>query len=165
MAQTISSPKVSLQMTAGVTDSLAYPLATYQVNFQPAFNVSFGTGAGQANLAYTAAFTVTNGTPLVLDINALVDAVFQTSQSFFRMLGYGVENDSLTAGQDFTVGGGSNPISPTDVNLCKANGGAILVWNPNPGYVMNSSTAHLLQITVAAGTTVPGKITIFGCSA
>lgn len=76
-----------------------------------------------------------------------------------------VENDSTTAGQDFTVGGGTHPVLGTDQGTAQANGGAFFVFNPNPGYSVVSGTSDTLQISVASGTSVPGKVTIFGRSA
>jgi len=76
-----------------------------------------------------------------------------------------VENDGTTAGQDMTIGGGTHPISATDSGTAQANGGVHLTFNPNPGYSVVSGTSDTLTITVAAGTNVPGKITILGRSA
>jgi hypothetical protein len=76
-----------------------------------------------------------------------------------------VENDSTVAGQDMTIGGGTHPISATDSGFAQANGGVHLMWNPNPGYAVTGGTADTVTIAVAAGTNVPGKITILGRSA
>jgi len=76
-----------------------------------------------------------------------------------------VENDSTTAGQDMTIGGGTHPVSATDSGTAQANGGVWLMWNPNPGYAVSAGSADTITVTVAAGTNVAGKITILGRSA
>jgi hypothetical protein len=76
-----------------------------------------------------------------------------------------VENDSTTAGQDFTVGGGTNPVLGTNQGTAQANGGVFCIVNPSPGYSVVGGTSDTLQISVAAGTNVAGKITILGRSA
>jgi hypothetical protein len=68
-----------------------------------------GSAAGSQDLEHSKTYLVTSGTPLVLDVTALADPQGAT-QNFAHVTGILVSNDSTTAGQDATVGGGSNPL-------------------------------------------------------
>lgn len=159
MAATISGPQVSafvqfLAGVAGATGSL-----TYNQNVSQALAV--GNAAGQANKAYQAALTVTSGTPLVVDLASLTDANGATI-TFAHVTTVIITNGSTTTGQDLTIGAGTNPLSVNITGVASANGGFMISHNPAVGYVYNSSTAHTIQIVVAAGTSVPLTITILG---
>ena len=159
MAATISSPQVSafvqfLASIAGANGNL-----TFNQNVSQALTV--GNTAGQANKAYQAALTVSTGTPLSIDLASLTD-VTGAAITLTHVTTIVITNNSTTTGQDLTIGGGSNPLSASVAGVASANGGFMVNHNPAVGYVYNASTAHLIQITAAAGTNVPLTITILG---
>jgi hypothetical protein len=113
---------------------------------------------------FSESFTVTAGTPLTINVSSATDPI-GSALGMVHVTSVVVENDSTTAGQDFTVGAGTHPVLGTDQGTAQANGGVFCVLNPNPGYSVVSGTSDTLQISVASGTNVAGKITIFGRSA
>ena len=135
-----------------------------QINHQP--NIAIGTGntAGNVDRCFSESFTVTAGTPLTINVSSATDPI-GSALGMVHVTSVVVENDSTTAGQDFTVGAGTHPVLGTDQGTAQANGGVFCVLNPNPGYSVVSGTSDTLQISVASGTNVAGKITIFGRSA
>lgn len=164
MSTTLSNPIASVQLKCQLTGGAVPAVVSSQVNHQP--NVSLGAGNTGGNIdgCFSEPFTVSAGTPLTISLTAINDAL-GNAISFVHVTSVLVENDSTTAGQNFTVGGGTHPVLGTDQGTAQANGGSFLVFNPNPGYSVVSGTSDTLQILVASGTNVPGKLTIFGRSA
>ena len=161
MATTLVSPKVAVSATAGLTGGAAPATSSSSPNHAVSWAPTVGTAAGNADKIYSAAFTVTSGTPLVLDMTSLLDPL-GGAVNFAHVLAVIISNDSVTAGQIFTVGGGTTPVLGSDQLTVQPNGGVGAVINPNPGYT--TASANLLKILVAAGTAVAGKITIIGRS-
>src|ERR1700728_2897318 len=163
MSTTLSNPIASVQLKCQLTGGVVPAGVSSQVNHQP--NVSLGAGntGGSIDGCFSEPFTVSAGTPLTISLTAINDAL-GNAISFVHVTSVLVENDSTTAGQNFTVGGGTHPVLGTDQGTAQANGGAFFVFNPNPGYSVVSGTSDTLQISVASGTNVPGKLTIFGRS-
>jgi hypothetical protein len=121
-----------------------------------------GSVAGSQDLEHSKDYAITAGTPLVLDVTALADQQ-GNAQNFAHVTGILVSNGSTTAGQDLTVGGGSNPLIATWGQPVQANGGWYGFGAPNPGITV-SGTVKNIQITVAAGTNVPLTVTVKGRS-
>lgn len=164
MATTLTNPSVSVTVKAQLSSGAAPALVAAQVNHSPNFGVGAGNTTGNVDRCYSTAFTVSAGTPLTINLTTALDPM-QNAVGMLHVSGILVENDSTTSGQDMTIGGGTHPISATDSGLAQANGGVHLMWNPSPGYAVTSGSADTVTITVAAGTNVPGKITILGRSA
>jgi hypothetical protein len=164
MSTTLSNPSASVQLKCQLTAGASPALVSSQVNHQPNISLGAGSTGGNVNECFSEAFTVSAGTPITISLPSANDPL-GNALSFVHVTSVLVENDSTTAGQDFTVGGGTHPVLGTDQGTAQANGGAFFVFNPNPGYSVVSGTSDTLQISVAAGTSVAGKVTIFGRSA
>jgi hypothetical protein len=164
MSTTLSNPTATVQLKCQLTGGAAPAPVTSQVNHQPNVVLGPGNSAGNVDGCFSEPFTVSAGTPLTISMTALNDPLGNPI-TFVHVTSVLMENDSTTAGQNFTVGGGTHPVLGTDQGSAQANGGAFLVFNPNPGYSVVSGTSDTLQITVAAGTSVSGKLTILGRSA
>jgi hypothetical protein len=164
MPTTLSNPIASLQLKCQLNGGAVPALVSSQVNHQPNTALGAGNTGGSIDGCFSGPFTVSAGTPLTISVTSINDALGNPI-TFVHVTSVLVENDSTTAGQNFTVGGGTHPVLGTDQGSAQANGGAFLVLNPNPGYSVVSGTSDTLQISVAAGTNVPGKLTILGRSA
>ena len=116
MSSTLSpSPSLIAQITAALTSGAAPAIGSAAVNHNFTRSVTVGTTAGTASKVYSAAFTVTAGTPLLIDLTSVIDPL-GASLTFASVTGLMVTNDSTTAGQDFTLFGGTNPLySPSSL--------------------------------------------------
>ncbi|MGD1275671.1 MAG: hypothetical protein ABR964_00435 [Tepidisphaeraceae bacterium] len=164
MATVLSNPSMSLSLKAQLTAGAAPAVAASQVNHSPTFTVGAGNTAGNVDRCYSAPIQVSAGAPLTINVGTALDPL-QNALGMLHVCAILVENDSTTAGQDMTIGGGTHPVSATDSGTAQANGGVWLMWNPNPGYAVSAGSADTITVTVAAGTNVAGKITILGRSA
>jgi hypothetical protein len=163
MSTTLSNPSVAVYAKAQLQAGAAPAIIASQVNHAP--NIALGAGgtAGNVNLCFCEPFTVSSGTPLTINVGTALDPM-GNALGMVHVSCVLVENDSTTAGQDFTVGGGTHPVLGSDQYTAQANGGVAFVCNPNSGYSVVSGTSDTLQISVAAGTSVSGKVTILGRS-
>jgi hypothetical protein len=161
MATLLASPSVTSSVTANLTGGAAPAPSQSPVNhtYAPAVPLSVGNGAGQANKCYSAAFSVTSGSPLLLDLTTLTDPL-GGALNFGTVVDILITNDSVTAGQDFTIGGGTNGLFTAAPNTVQANGGQWHWTGVNPG-LATDGTHKILQIANASGTAA-GKITILG---
>lgn len=160
MPSTLVSPRVSAAVLATVEASAAPVKTVAYVDHKSDQTMTVGSGAGEANKNYSSEFTVSSGTPLDLDVTALVDKV-GTAIVFTEVQTIFITNGSTTTGQDMTIGAGTNPLFAADPNPIKSKGGVKLIHNPNPGITVSGSV-KTLRITVAAGTNVAGHVTIQG---
>jgi hypothetical protein len=159
MSTTLSSPAISSSITAGLASGLLSGTVTHEPAQQ---TPAVGTNAGNVNLAYSADFTVSSGSPLTLDLSSIADAAGNTAV-FGHVTHWLVENRSTNAAELMTLGGGSNPLIParSGADVIQANGGYDLKASPNPG-IVRDATHKTFQIAVASGTAVPGRLTILG---
>ena len=164
MSTTLSNPSVTAQIKCQLTAGAVPAVVTSQVNHQPNISIGAANTAGNVDRCFSEPFTVTSGTPLTISLVTALDPL-GTAVGAVHVTSVLVENDSTTAGQDFTVGGGTHPVLGSDQGTAQANGGVFFLINPNPGYSVVSGTSDTLQISVAAGTNVPGKVTILARSA
>jgi hypothetical protein len=164
MATTLSNPQPSVQLKCQLAGGAAPAVVTSQVNHQPAAALGAGNAAGSVDGCYCESFTVSAGTPLTVTLPSAADPL-GNPLAMAHVTSVLVENGSTTAGQDFTVGGGTHPVLGSDQGTAQANGGIFFVINPNPGYALVAGTSDTLQISVASGTNVPGKLTVLGRSA
>jgi len=164
MATTLSNPTASVQVKCLLTAGAAPAVVASQVNHQPNIAIGAGNTVGNVDRCFCEAFTVSAGTPLTVNVGSATDPM-GNALGIVHVTSVVVENDSTTAGQDFTVGGGTHPVLGTDQGTAQANGGVFCLVNPNPGYAVVSGTSDTLQVLVASGTSVAGKITILGRSA
>lgn len=159
MAATLTVPKAQAKITATLTGGQAPATGQWAVNHSVLNAPDVGSSAGQSNKVHSLNYLVSNGTPLTIDLTSTVDPS-GAAIAFSFVNAILVSNDSVAAGQDLTVGGGSNPIVPASPAV-QPNGGAYYVSAPNPGITVDS-THKILQITVAAGTNVPIQVTVLG---
>jgi hypothetical protein len=164
MATTLFNPSVVAQITCQLNSGAPPAVVTSQVNQQPDVPLGAGNTPGNVDRCFSEPFTVTSGTPLTINLVTALDPL-GSALGAVHVTSVLVENDSTTAGQDFTVGAGTHPVLGTDQGTAQANGGVFFVINPNPGYSVVSGTSDTLQISVAAGTNVSGKVTILARSA
>jgi hypothetical protein len=164
MSTILSNPNASVQLKCQLTAGAAPAVISSQVNHQPNISIGAGNSAGNVDRCFSESFTVTAGTPLTVNVSSATDPI-GNALGMLHVTSVLVENDSTTAGQDFTVGAGTHPVLGTDQGTAQANGGVFCVVNPSPGYSVVSGTSDTLQVSVASGTNVPGKITVFGRSA
>jgi hypothetical protein len=161
MSDTMNNPQVSAQINASLSGGAAPATASSNIAHNVANALVVGASAGQVNKAYSSPFTVSNGSPLVLDLNTGLTDPLGNALVFTKVAAILISNDSTTTGEDFTLGGGTNPLFTTAPNIVAAKGGAYLIVNP-VAQITVDSTHKTIQIAVAAGTNVPGKITVIG---
>lgn len=164
MASALTSPKVGLSLTCNLTGGVAPAIASCPVNHTISPTIAASSAAGGADLVYATAGTVTSGTPVVIDLTTGLTDPLGVALVFAHVVAIMVTNDSTTVGQTLTVGGGTNPILASESDPVQANGGGFVVVAPNPGFTVDS-THKTLQVLVAAGTSVPYKLTVLGRSA
>jgi hypothetical protein len=164
MATTLSNPSITAQLKCQLNAGSPPAVATSQVNHLPVTAPGAANTPGHVDRCISEPFTVTAGTPFTLNLATAQDPLSNPA-GFLHLSAILVENDSTITGQDFTIGGGTHPALGTDQATAQANGGVVLITNPNPGYTITSGTSDTLQISVATGTSVPGKITLLGRSA
>lgn len=125
------------------------------------FSLAVGTGAGQANAIITQDGTINTGTPNTVNVITGLQTDQLTAAAMAHVLAIYFENLSSTPADIVTIGGGTHPLIGSD--QCTVNaGGAILIYNPNPGYAITSGSADTLTFGVAAGSGVPYQLVIVG---
>lgn len=159
MANSLSSPKVTLSVQANYNDTSSTLTSNVSISDTTATTFTVGTASGNVNKPYTATRTVASGTPDVLDLSVLTDPV-NGSVAFLHVDVLKITNTSTVAGQDLTVGGGTAPLF-TALPITIGPGGSLVWVNPTDDFAVNASTAHNLQVAAAAGT-VTYTITILG---
>ena len=135
-------------------------------------NVPFVAGASGDNTyqnCYAASLTVTAGTPVL--VNLTNGSSIKNPDGSFAVFGdivaLGLLNNSATTGQFMTIGGGTNDVtsiwgaSGTEIIM---PGGMMVKTAPKNGnaFVVTATTACVLQIVVAAGTSVPFDLFVLG---
>jgi len=133
------------------------------VKHEKSVSVPVGTGAGKANIVVQRDVTVTSGAPLTIDLTSVAD-VSGTVQAFAVMTHWAVENLSNNVGEDFTAGGGANPVIAADPETIQAVGGHTYKACPGAGRPVAGGTKNF-QLSVATGVNVPGRLTIIGRTA
>lgn len=120
-------------------------------------NFPLGNAVGQADGAFAGNVSVTNGTPLVIDLTnpagtsglAVVGVAAVASSS--HLMSLNIQNNSTTIIQIFTVGGGSNPIIAA--MTWTIGPGGIIALGDKTGLAIASGTKNL-ELQVASGTGV-----------
>jgi hypothetical protein len=150
-----------LAITGALSDGLAPPVVTASINHTVNPSLPVGSGSGSVNLEYHTPVTVTSGSPLVLDLTNLTDPL-GNAIAFAVVTAILLTNDSTTTGNDLSLGGGTTPLVATCPLPAQAAGGAVAVLAPAAGLTVTSGSTNKLQIAAAAGSAVPGKLTILG---
>lgn len=114
-----------------------------------------GTGSSQADVVHSGSISISTAT--TLDVRGSLSSVLTgDSVSFVEITGILVKNNSSTAGQYVTVGGGSNPVTSLwgasgDAAIV-GPGGLMVLTSPIDGYATTAGTADVLTLTPATGT-------------
>jgi hypothetical protein len=162
MASTVASPQITAAITATLTGGAAPATVSGNVNHTPSETPTVGSSSGNVNKAYSVAGTVTSGSPVDIDLTAVTDPL-GASLNFSQVHAILLENLSTTAGQDLTLGAGTNPLLAASTQLAYAG--------TAPGFVLQNcgttgitvdSTHKTVRVAVAAGTGVGYKLTIIG---
>ena len=164
LAQNSNLPFVSIRSTCLLTSGSSPAVISGLVDQKPAVGITVGSTAGKVNACISQSFSVTSGTPLTINVSTALDPLGNAA-GMVHVSSIVVENNSVIAGQIFTVGGGTHPVLGSDQMTVQPNGGIGCIVNPNPGYAVTGASADTITITVAAGTGVSGKITVMGRTA
>lgn len=159
MSATLSNPQISAAISASLGSSSGPASTNTNIQHSIAKQRTVGTAAGNVNKVYSAAFTVDTGTPITIDLTTAADPQ-GNAQNFGTVYDIIIENSSSTTGQIMTLFGGSNGLVATGTLLLNP-GGAIAYTGGSVGITVDS-THKLIQISVAAGTGVAGRITVLG---
>lgn len=157
----LQNPKVTLAITGAIGDGASPPVVNASINHTVSLSLPVGTSAGDVNIEYYRPIAVSVGTPLVLDLTNLTDPL-GNSISMSVVTAILLSNESTTTGQDLTLGGGTHPLFAAMPVPAQAGGGAVGVLAPASGFAVVSGTSNTLQVTAAAGSGVPGRLTILG---
>lgn len=160
----------AIQNIIGATGSGLDRIGNLSPSLLSSLGLTLGNSAGQVNQAYPHTLAITSGTPYTINLSTGTDQAGNTI-GMVHVAMVLVVNLSTTTGQDFTIGGGTDPVLGTDQLTCKA--AAITPGSPNvatfldqqTGYSVVASTSDTLKIVVAAGTAVPGAIIVLGRNA
>jgi hypothetical protein len=159
-ASVLSAPALNISGSFVLTSNAAFPQPASTFKASPAINLTAGSSAGQVQYGYQALLAITSGSPLALSLDSITDALGLTATPTV-LVAIIVENDSTTTGQDFTIGVGTNPVmGAVCAGIAQANGGVYAQVMPGSGFAIVSATSDILKITAAAGTAVPGKLTL-----
>lgn len=154
---TLSNVRVALQIAADLVTSLFRGAVNHQVSQ----TFTIGSAAGNVQKIYSSDFVVVNsGTPTTFDLTSLLDPG-AGAVTFAFVTHIIIENLSTTTAEIMTVMGGTNGLQATSTNPLQPNGGVWVMCNPNPGITVDG-THKIVNLAVASGTNVSGKITILG---
>lgn len=123
-------------------------------------NIPIGTGTGQVCKDYAVEVTIASGTPATIDFTALLDENF-SALSFGTIEAIKISNKSVNAGEDVTVGGGTNGLFtalPFALKALARGDSTIEIATP----ITVDSTHKILQLTAATGAAVKVRITFVG---
>jgi len=158
---TLLNPRMLLAITGALSDGLLPPVVTAAINHAVNPSLPVGSGAGSVNLEYHTPVIVTSGSPLVLDLTSLTDPL-GNAIAFAVVTAILLTNDSTTATNDLSLGGGTTPLVATCPLPAQASGGAVAFLAPASGLPVTGGSTNKLQIAAAAGSAVPGRLTILG---
>jgi hypothetical protein len=159
MASTLSSPKVALSISGTLSAGAAPAIASAAILHQAILSLTVGASAGQVNKAFSAPVSVTTGTPLVIDLTTAADPLGNVPA--FTKVSTILFTGANGATQQFTVGGGTNPVIPAEAQAINAKDGVYL-WHSADSPLTVDGTHKNVQITVAAGTAIAGQLTVIG---
>ena len=157
----ITQPSILLQLTGNVKATSNGPfgggLSIADLS-QPSIGV--GTTAGNCDGIYSAYRNVTSGTPDVINLLALTDAL-GNAITVAHLVAVHIKNPvATTAGITLTAGGGTNPVFPAG----RAFGpGGDDFWQDiqNGGIAITSGTNNNLQVVSSSGTVSGYTVTLY----
>lgn len=110
MASVLNNAQMSASFQTNVTSPVSTVKGTTSVLDQTVLNPSILSTAGGVDGCYTTTGSVTSGTPVTIDVTALVDPLGQAITAG-HICGIKIANNS--GANNLTHGGGSNPIYAT----------------------------------------------------
>jgi hypothetical protein len=158
---TLLNPRMLLAVTGALSDGLLPPVVTAAINHAVNPSLPVGSGSGNVNIEFHLPFTVTSGSLLVLDLTNLTDPLGKAI-AFAVVTAILLTNDSTTATNDLSLGGGTNALVANCPLPAQAAGGAVAFLAPAAGLPVTSGSTNHLQIAANAGSAVPGRLTILG---
>jgi hypothetical protein len=150
MASTLTNPQISAAITVALAGGAAPAISAANVQHAVAQTLTAGASAGQVNKVYSAARSVSNGTPDSIDLTALTDPLGQ-ALNFTKVSAILINNLSTTVGRDLTIGGGTNGLFTAAPNPVKANGGIWFLADPTAQITVDG-THKIITVAIAAGT-------------
>lgn len=160
---TLTNPQLSGAVVATLTGSAGSSNTTTNVNHASASTPVVGSGAGQVNKIYDSAFTIVdNATPTTIDLSNVADPQ-GNALSFSVVNAIKITNNSIVAGQDITPFGGTNGLLATSTVkvLAGTTPGSLTLDFGTTGVTVDG-THKIIQLALAAGAGVTGKITVLG---
>lgn len=157
----------SVRVTVDLTDTNPLDLTTGVARHLLDYvnTLTDGTGDNQIQHIWSDTRSVTSGVPDTIDIRGGITNAFGVSLNIVNVVGFAVRNRSTTTGQNFTVGGGSNPfitwLIATGDGVRVGPGGVFIVHSPIDPYGTTAGTADIVTITAASGT-ISYDIVIWG---
>jgi len=145
------------------TSGFAIPAVTAKQS--PTINLVIGSSAGNVQKVAMIQGTVTSGTPYTFNVYS-GDDVFGNVLNMAAVSRIVLVNQSVTSGQNLTLGGGTDPVMGSGCSIiCGAGSatdqGTVAVSNPAE-FTVVASTSDTITITAAAGTNVPFTLLILG---
>ncbi len=162
MASTLSGPSVSISISAGLSGGASPALTAATIADTTTARPGVGSIAGQVSKVYSSQLTINTASATTLDLTSLTDAL-GASVSFGKLRGVKITNTSAVAGEDITVGGGSNAIIPAASPLvASVSLDATFAQNFGTVGLTVDSTHKNLLIAAAAGSAVSVIVTLIG---
>lgn len=161
MSTTVASPSIKISASAALSSGAAPAPANSNAAPSLSSSPAVGSSAFNVNKVISQAFSITSGTPFTIDLNAATDPL-GGSVSMSVVTDIILQNLSVTAGEDMTLGGAvSNFIIGALPVLAKGQpqGSGICLRGIE---LAVDGTHKILEVTIAAGTAVAGQITVMG---
>lgn len=167
MGTTLNSVTAKLNLTWSFQNDIdggVKPSYSPTINFYD--TLADGTGLDQADSVWYDERTVDAGTPDDIDLSGGITDAFGNSLTLTKLKGLYIKNNSTTAGQILQIGGDTlaAPLfgaAPDYIVL--GPGGVFWWWDPSAAAVaLGAGATDVLQIAVAAGTSVSYTIAVIG---
>jgi hypothetical protein len=149
---------ISLALTVAYAQTMDVGSAQHNVNFNPNYAFSDGTGANQAKIIFTDTRTLTASATENLDLAGVLLDAFGNVITFDRIKAIIVTADPANTNNVLFGGAASAQAAPwfgdvTDVLVIRPGGMIALVAPDAIGYDVTATTADLIKVTNSAGTT------------
>jgi hypothetical protein len=160
----MSSTLTAIALNANIQANISPNVATLSGNLfaadQSNVTVTAGSAVGSADGVYTSNVNIVSGTPLVINLEALLDP-FGNTLTVGHVVGIKISNVSGTG--SLSHGGGTNPVYAAQ-SLTVTPGDFFAQSFNGAGLTVTSGSLQNLQVTASTGT-VGAKITILTRSA
>jgi hypothetical protein len=163
MAGTLSNPQISGSIQATLAAAAANNATSTNINHTTTVQPTVGSSAGNANKVFDVTVTIaSSGTPGTIDLTSVTDPQ-GNALSFSALRALKITNLSTTAGQDITPFGGTNGLVATGTIVLKAgSANSSVTYDFGSAEIAVDSTHKIIQLAVAAGTSVLCNVTGLG---